>query len=464
MKTQQKFKFDVFISFNSSADTYYKDNKKHSISWELYEVLKGQGLDVFHSERKDICLDIQSSAEKMQYAIENSKSMLLLLSDQGFGKCQKEDEYQPFSMLKEDGRIIYPVIISKDLKNETIKKLYGIKVQELNNRLMFYGKNDSENDTRTLNFIALELEKSNEEIIDKEKDVKKTSKSLNEVNIVGEWLSTFAEEGKLKNESVVFTSVDSNNIEGIFTILSDKEEIKYQFNGTFKNRTLIGTYHNNEEHGIINLIYISSELLFGYCNIIDRERTIYSTPYVLTKIENGLSFNDKKERVRDIYDFCKDCYGKCGNCCNGDNVDLPILLPFERELIVQEQELDSDEFCKPYKESVIYQMKPIKNGGCYFYKDNKCSIYDYRPLDCKLFPFDYIINNDGEFELVLYKQVCKKGINLPIFDKRKNEYYYYLLQPLFHIIKPYMVAFLEKPLNIKLNSITPIKLKMNPTK
>jgi len=286
----------------------------------------------------------------------------------------------------------------------------------------------------------------------------KVSKSTSDINILGEWLSIFTEDERLMYESVSFNSFNGKNIKGTFITLLDKEIENYQFYGTFENKILNGIYHNDEKQGIISLIYVSSQQLFGYCTLIDRERNIYNTPYVLIKTRDNLTINEKKEQVKNIYDFCKN-NRVCGICCNGIEIDLPILLPFEREQIAQEYKIEIDDFCKLYKEdnNVIYQMKTkSKNGGCYFYKENKCSIYDYRPLDCRLFPFVHKINDNNEFELVLFKQACKNGA-LPNFDNKKIEYYYYLLQPIIHITKPYMLARFEKSLNLKLSNIEPMK-------
>lgn len=37
----------------------------------------------------------------------------------------------------------------------------------------------------------------------------------------------------------------------------------------------------------------------------------------------------------------------------------------------------------------IYHIKTF-NNECVFYKNGKCIIYDYRPIDCKLYPYDII--------------------------------------------------------------------------
>ena len=40
--------------------------------------------------------------------------------------------------------------------------------------------------------------------------------------------------------------------------------------------------------------------------------------------------------------------------------------------------------------------------ACHFYKDCKCTIYDIRPIDCRIFPYDIKLENDGNYYLVYY--------------------------------------------------------------
>lgn len=65
----------------------------------------------------------------------------------------------------------------------------------------------------------------------------------------------------------------------------------------------------------------------------------------------------------------------------------------------------------------LFNLKTY-NGECIFYKEGKCSIYQNRPTDCKLFPFD-IIKKNSRYYLILYLLNCydygdiqKESINL----------------------------------------------------
>lgn len=94
----------------------------------------------------------------------------------------------------------------------------------------------------------------------------------------------------------------------------------------------------------------------------------------------------------------------------------------------------------------------LKNytGKCIFYKNGKCSIYQNRPTDCKLFPFD-IIKKNSRYYLILYLLDCydydnikKEIINLdnlidkiiPWIDKFTDKRNYTKMQKLkYKIIK-----------------------------
>ena len=39
-------------------------------------------------------------------------------------------------------------------------------------------------------------------------------------------------------------------------------------------------------------------------------------------------------------------------------------------------------------DKILTFLRTHAEGGCIFIKNNKCSIYDVRPLDCRIFPLD----------------------------------------------------------------------------
>ena len=89
------------------------------------------------------------------------------------------------------------------------------------------------------------------------------------------------------------------------------------------------------------------------------------------------------------------------------------MLPNEVTEISKNTNLDKDdfskkvEFSKMYNDNTLkdlYQLKRQKdNNNCIFYQENKCTIYDIRPIDCRLFPYDIKLEKDGNYYLVYYK-------------------------------------------------------------
>lgn len=89
------------------------------------------------------------------------------------------------------------------------------------------------------------------------------------------------------------------------------------------------------------------------------------------------------------------------------------MLPNEVEEISKKTNLNKDyfskkiEFSKMYNDNTLkdlYQLKrQIDNSNCIFYNNNQCTIYDIRPIDCKLFPYDIKLEKDGNYYLVYYK-------------------------------------------------------------
>lgn len=261
----------------------------------------------------------------------------------------------------------------------------------------------------------------------KEKKELRKYKDLNVFSIEGNWNSFFREENVLKNEKVVFKQ-EGNRITGnIF--MDDKT---YEFNGVFKNNILFGNYESNDkkndERGSIVLRYINGKLLSGYCTFVYKNRQVYNSPYILTlesehKVDKG------------TYKFCNDCVGKRKCCCNSSKVDMPILLPFEVEKISKITKRNIDEFAEK-KTNNLYQMKRENDDekkGCIFFQNNKCSIYDTRPVDCRLFPFDFK-EIDGEYKVIYYDKICD---SIPIVQE-EIDMCAYNLRPLLDLAMPYI--------------------------
>ncbi len=101
------------------------------------------------------------------------------------------------------------------------------------------------------------------------------------------------------------------------------------------------------------------------------------------------------------YNTCNNC-NLLGSCCTSFNkINAPVL-NMEEMFEIKENTYRDD-----FYESVdnnLFLLK-TKDNHCIFYKDGKCDIYDCRPVDCRLFPFD-IIKKDYNYYLVLYLLDC----------------------------------------------------------
>ena len=117
---------------------------------------------------------------------------------------------------------------------------------------------------------------------------------------------------------------------------------------------------------------------------------------------------------------------------------MPILLPNEAECIARNSRLPVNDFAKKLTNN-LYQMKRDNNDdpnkGCIFFKNNSCTIYENRPIDCRLFPFDFK-EIGGEWWLIYYDNinVCKA---LPK-NKKDIDSCAHNIRPLLDMILPYM--------------------------
>lgn len=259
----------------------------------------------------------------------------------------------------------------------------------------------------------------------------KLNSKVKELNIAGEWNSFFHEEKELCTESVKLEQ-QGQNINGTIS-MSQKGKLRvYNFSGVFKNQILVGTYETTnrkkDERGTIVLQYINENLLSGYCTFIYKNKQVYSSPYVLT----ATAYHRAEKGT---YQFCNTCVGRFDCCCNCKEIDMPILLPSEAHDLARLIKKDVGEFAHKLTNH-LYQMKRANNdekNGCVFFTTGKCSIYDNRPIDCRLFPFDFKeINN--EYWIIYYDKVCQA---IPS-DKDELDVCAHNMRPLLELVLPYM--------------------------
>lgn len=258
---------------------------------------------------------------------------------------------------------------------------------------------------------------------------KHVSKSIDNIDISGKW-NSFFHEGDIIQSEILVLEQNGQLVTGEITL----EDRKYLLDGEFKNQILIGTYvslnKRKDERGTIVLRRINENLLSGFCTFVYRDKQVYSSPYILT----SLSHHDAK---RGTYSFCNSCVGKFDCCCNCNEIDMPIVLPSEAKKIESISRKNVSEFANKLTNN-LYQMKrkdDKEENGCIFFVNNKCSIYNDRPIDCRLFPFDFK-EIEGEYWLIYYNSIdiCKA---LPT-DTNEIENYAHNIRPLLDMLLPYM--------------------------
>lgn len=258
---------------------------------------------------------------------------------------------------------------------------------------------------------------------------KRVNKIVDVIDISGEWNSYFHEENLVQSEEV--------RLEQEGQIVRGEIKLNKRFyilEGEFKNQILTGKYVSNnrkkDERGTIVLRRINENLLSGYCTFVYKDRQVYSSPYVLTLME----YHNVK---RGTYGFCNGCIGRFDCCCNCRSIDMPILLPQEAKQIASISRKPIEQFAVKLTTN-LYQMKRTddkEDNGCIFFVNNRCSIYNKRPIDCRLFPFDFK-EIDGEYWLIYYSNIdiCRALPN----DREELETCAHNIRPLLDIIMPYM--------------------------
>lgn len=82
------------------------------------------------------------------------------------------------------------------------------------------------------------------------------------------------------------------------------------------------------------------------------------------------------------------CTG-CGKCCTG-SPGYVFLSPRDLSHLAQHVQLEEEEFKRRYTRIVDGQrclLDTPKTDHCIFLKDNRCSVYEARPVQCKTFPW-----------------------------------------------------------------------------
>lgn len=81
------------------------------------------------------------------------------------------------------------------------------------------------------------------------------------------------------------------------------------------------------------------------------------------------------------------CTG-CGKCCTGE-AGFVFLSPEDIERLSAHLQITTKEFVQKYTRIVNAQIALLdsKNAECIFLKENRCNVYEARPVQCRTFPW-----------------------------------------------------------------------------
>ncbi|MBF0564830.1 MAG: YkgJ family cysteine cluster protein [Nitrospirae bacterium] len=114
----------------------------------------------------------------------------------------------------------------------------------------------------------------------------------------------------------------------------------------------------------------------------------------------------------------------CSRCCDLDNI---YLFPFEKDFYenqgIRTVEIDGMDFFRK------------KSSWCPYLSKNGCSIYEYRPIGCRLFPLEVIYRDEKLYWMRFSAEHCMKNLNPDI--SQRNVTQYFIVRQLTSMLKPY---------------------------
>ena len=169
-----------------------------------------------------------------------------------------------------------------------------------------------------------------------------------------------------------------------------------------------------------------------------------------------------------VGDFCRissptDCSGCRGACCSlnrpGGVLETPFVTRRDMDRIAAFTGIGPERFMlrgsggEPWISSSssgrFGQLKTKDKGyGCIFFDERtcRCSIYEARPVDCRLFPLD-VIRLHGEYHLTVHEEMCS------IIPSLLKQYVEYALNHLIPQLAPWMDAYSRTGKNVNPESM-----------
>lgn len=295
-----------------------------------------------------------------------------------------------------------------------------------------------------------------------ENEIVKSSTGV-DIKLNTKYTSIFAEDSKLKSETITITKQKSHKVEGIVELNEmkpdgQKNNYTYSLKGTYANKILTAEYSSTsptaDERGSINLKLVDDGVFSGFCSfskIATVNDEIRVSPYIWVAQENA-------DLLNGTFNFCSICHDKKYKCCcANDRVDMPIFLNSELENIrnqLEDHAREKNTFSKEIGKTNLRQMHftNAQNGSstkCVFFDENtnQCNIYNGRPIDCRLFPYDIRYSLDQkEYMIGYYSEICQ---NVPEQTEMKKKAH--ILRPYFFLLYPYLNTFTSEKLCPKLS-------------
>lgn len=100
------------------------------------------------------------------------------------------------------------------------------------------------------------------------------------------------------------------------------------------------------------------------------------------------------------------------------------MLESEVQEIKEKTGLEIGEFCfeVPDKQPYMFEMKKQSNGHCVFLKPEGCSIYGFRPLICRFYPFELKFDESQQKHVFSATSECpalNQGRHLTLTDFKR---------------------------------------------
>jgi len=111
------------------------------------------------------------------------------------------------------------------------------------------------------------------------------------------------------------------------------------------------------------------------------------------------------------------CEAGCGRCCILEGASL---YPAEAAEIAERRGVRIRDFAEPIK--YLWTLKRGGDGACIFLDGSRCSIYDFRPHVCAVYPLGFFIGiNDGAIDVAENPKsgACvRPSSNVFVFEKQ----------------------------------------------